>query len=955
MTSKTSLSIIVLPIALFVVFLTTFYNYLLFHSLSELFSIVIAFGIFFFGWNSRYYIKNNYFLFLGIAYLFVGVIDTIHTLSYKGMGVFVGFDTNLPTQLWIASRYLESVSLMTAFLFFKRKLNPNYLFAIFLVIVSLIFGSIFYWKIFPVCFIEGSGLTPFKKISEYIISLVLIFVIILFYKSRSFFNQTSYRLLILSAAFTIVSELAFAFYVSVFGLYNLFGHLFKIISFYLIYKAIIETSFKEPYQLIFKELNESRDKLQENNVILQAKIADHQRAEIELQQHRDHQEELVKERTIDLEKEIMDRKLIEEQLRESEEKLRTLLKNVPDIIYELNQNGEITAVNDNFYSFLGYDLAEIIGQPFSKFIHPEDVDLVVQSFMEAIETHREHTRGLNFRLIAKNGATFWFELNSNMKFDADGNYFQESGIIRNISERKKTEEMLQQSETQYRNFLEGLNDVAFRMSLPDGKFKYISSAAKTVFGYGAEEWLNKPLLIKEIIHPEFIDYFAEKWDDLCNGSVPEVYEYKIIDPDGGERWISQTNTPIYDEENNIVAIEGLCRNITDTKRAEQELKDSEERFRTVATMMQEGIALAGKGMELLWVNKKMCEMSGYTEEEILGGSITMFFDEENLLKISEKLTLVNKGEPLTYELVGKPKNRPPIDVLVSSTPIIKNGKIEYGVSVLTDITHLKQQERLLEQRVSERTKELEKTKAEAELANRLKSEFLANMSHELRTPMHHIRSYAKIGIKRFNTSKERTLECFEVIISSGNRMMALLNDLLDLSRLEAGKKEYNFQENDILNIVTEEIAKINSQYEEKGVSIVVDDTDVSTKINCDSETIGQVIQNLLSNSVKFSEEDKGIIISFDSKNLPPRDLSKSDSVTPAISVSVKDQGFGIPEDELESIFDKFIQSSKTKTGAGGTGLGLSICKEIVEDHHGQIWAENNPEGGATFHFNLPYK
>jgi len=212
-----------------------------------------------------------------------------------------------------------------------------------------------------------------------------------------------------------------------------------------------------------------------------------------------------------------------------------------------------------------------------------------------------------------------------------------------------------------------------------------------------------------------------------------------------------------------------------------------------------------------------------------------------------------------------------------------------------------------------------------------------------------------MGRKRFNTTKDRTLECFEKVTFAGNRMMILLNNLLDLSKLEAGKKEYNYQENDFLEIVNEEVSKIIPQLETKGISVVIDKPNVITTCICDSDVIAQVIQNLLSNSIKFSEDSKKIKISFDSKHLPPGKILTDNSIIPALLVSVRDEGFGIPADELESIFDKFIQSSKTNTGAGGTGLGLSICREIIEGHHGKIWAENNPEGGATFNVMLPYE
>jgi len=261
-------------IVLAVVYLTTFYNFLLFHSIAEIFSVLIAGGIFIFAWNSRDYFKNGFFLFLGIAYLFIGMIDLTHTLAYKGMGVFVGFDADLPTQLWIAARYMESFSLLLGFLFLKRTFHPKVLFSIFLLITLLLFSSIFYWNVFPVCFKEGSGLTVFKITSEYFISLILFLVIFLLYYYRTQFDKNVYMLLVASAALTIIAELAFTFYTSVFGISTLIGHIFKIISFYLIYKAVIETGLKKPYDLLFRNLKQNEEELQKTNLNLNLEIAE---------------------------------------------------------------------------------------------------------------------------------------------------------------------------------------------------------------------------------------------------------------------------------------------------------------------------------------------------------------------------------------------------------------------------------------------------------------------------------------------------------------------------------------------------------------------------------------------------------------------------------------------------------------------------------------------------------
>jgi PAS domain S-box-containing protein len=253
--------VILLGIAvLFGLYLTSLYNYLLFHSLAEIFSIVVACGIFMITWNSRQFLDNNYLLFIGIAFLFVGGLDLIHTLAYTGMGVFQGYKTNLPTQLWIAARYLEGISLFVAPLFFSRKLKPNFLFLGYTVVTTLLLLSIFYWDVFPICFLEGVGLTPFKKVSEYIICLIFLASIALLLRNRREFDKNVLQWVIWSILITIFSELFFTFYTHAYGFSNLLGHFFKIVSFYFIYKAIIETGLTRPYALLLRNLKQSEER-----------------------------------------------------------------------------------------------------------------------------------------------------------------------------------------------------------------------------------------------------------------------------------------------------------------------------------------------------------------------------------------------------------------------------------------------------------------------------------------------------------------------------------------------------------------------------------------------------------------------------------------------------------------------------------------------------------------------
>ncbi len=256
-------------LVLFGLYLTSLYSFLLFHSLVELFSIVVACGIFIIAWNSRRFMDNTFLLFIGIAYLFIGGLDLIHTLGYPGMSVFQGYGTTLSTQLWIATRYLESLSLLIAFFFLSRRMRPNLVFLSYTAIVSLVLVSIFYWNVFPLTFVEGVGLTPFKKVSEYIISLILLGSLVLLLRKRREFDRGVLRLLVAAIIMTIGAELFFTFYISAYGFSNLAGHFLKLISFYLIYKALVETGLTKPYNLLFRNLKQNEEQLEQANIHLQ--------------------------------------------------------------------------------------------------------------------------------------------------------------------------------------------------------------------------------------------------------------------------------------------------------------------------------------------------------------------------------------------------------------------------------------------------------------------------------------------------------------------------------------------------------------------------------------------------------------------------------------------------------------------------------------------------------------
>ncbi|UDM62692.1 hybrid sensor histidine kinase/response regulator [Pseudoalteromonas piscicida] len=361
------------------------------------------------------------------------------------------------------------------------------------------------------------------------------------------------------------------------------------------------------------------------------------------------------------------------------------------------------------------------------------------------------------------------------------------------------------------------------------------------------------------------------------------------------------------------------------------------------------IMLFNRQGHIIEANDACCELFELTEEELQPLSIFELFDEISVSQLRDLMKHVGMLKHFNCELSLPKAGERSIPLMGTFNEIDHHGDMAFAV-IFKNVSKLKEQQEVLEEtkellefEVQARTAQLQKAKEAAEAANLSKSEFLANMSHELRTPMHSILSFARFGLDKLTAPEvpaDKLKKYLSRIETSGERLLVLLNNLLDLSKLDAGRFPFNPSFHNLVNVIQSGIEDVSGTALEKKIKIRFEKPAQGVMTFCDPEQMNQVIRNLLGNALKFSPEGSEVSVLLSCKDQD-------------IHIKIADQGVGIPDDELEQIFAKFVQSSKTDSGAGGTGLGLAICKEFILLHKGQIYAENNPEGGACINVSLP--
>lgn len=509
-----------------------------------------------------------------------------------------------------------------------------------------------------------------------------------------------------------------------------------------------------------------------------------------------------------------------------------------------------------------------------------------------------------------------------------------------LAQQRQQIRALQQAETRARSLLHDATDGMLLLD-QQGQVLDVNPAAAELIGQPRDSLLHLPAgaLVSELHHPDtlhFADHVAQMLGKpfeamlICDQSFMLQVE------------LSLSLCHIADEAPRYLVV---CRNIAARKEREAaliRLKDSlaeqveTQRRQLTALLDASPMAMAYiVDRQFKKVNKAFLELFIREEDDIVDQSTRLIYDsDEHYLRTGRLIyPLLYQGQVTQNTLRLQRGNGTALWVNMYGRAVKPDTPGLGSVWLYQDISTQRSTEEALRQ-----ARDL------AEENSRAKTEFLANMSHELRTPLHAILGFAEMGEARSHGGDgNKIAHYFERIHNSGSRLLSLLNDLLDLAKMEVGKMDYQFGPHDLEQVVREAVEDLRGQAGKHGVSLVMLAAPQAMVAEIDPFRIGQVMRNLLSNAIKFSPKSSRVDIGFSLSHAPDAPLS----------ITVRDHGPGVPPGEQARIFDKFIQSSLTKTGAGGTGLGLAISREIVLAHHGLLSVHNAADGGAIFSLTLP--
>ncbi len=653
-------------------------------------------------------------------------------------------------------------------------------------------------------------------------------------------------------------------------------------------------------------------------------------------------ESRIKQRTVLLEDEIKERALVEDSLRVSQKKLKKMIDIAPIGIARITDQYIIQEANPKFQSIFEYESHELEGKSFIQ-LYPEKQRAIYERLHKMfLENGTDSTGERPF--ISKNDKQITAYINllsTNNEKDKIETYV----FIYDITEQRRVE-------TNAKKLKLGIEKSFDAFVITDlfGSVEYVNEAFERITGYQSEEILGKNIRILKsgLQTPEF---YKHMWDEILSGMS---WQGTLINKkkNGDFYYEEMTIVPVFNDLNITTNFVAIKRDITSVKKNQEETIKSETKYRQIFENATEGIIMLNYE-NILFANPAFEYLTGYTNFQVSNRKfIDMIFDadKETVFKLTHSKDKAFLHKRHDVRLIDSNNNIKWVNI--NANKVNWDNKIMV-LLFISNITARKKAEEALEEersyladRVIERTEELSALNAELSKAVRAKDEFLANMSHELRTPLNAILGLSEILQYQLQTSiSEKQIKSFKTIHESGQHLLSLINDILDLSKIEAGKLDI-IQENVAIDpIAVSSLRFVTEAAKKKDIKIDYTPVTSSLMVWADTRRLRQILINLLSNAVKFTPHGKEIGLRITA----PEDLE-------SVFFEVWDRGIGISERDMKSLFKPFVQlDSALSREYEGSGLGLALVSKLVELHGGSIEVKSTVGEGSSFKVALPAK
>jgi len=642
---------------------------------------------------------------------------------------------------------------------------------------------------------------------------------------------------------------------------------------------------------------------------------------------------------------LAERKQAEKVLHESETRHRFLFEHnpMPMLIYE-RSTLQMLAVNEAFIRHYGYSYEEVLVLHLPD-LYPDDEKKKIAALIPQLHGHANvgewHHRKRDGSFI------------TNLVFSHDlvhQGRIARVAVLTDITEREQAEEALRRSEEQFRLIMENLADLVAVLDL-DGRRLYNSPSYQGILGNPDKLRGSSSF---EQIHPEDRAWVQQAFQETVRTGVGRRMEYRMMDQHGRIRHIESQGSVIRDAQGRVSQVVVVSRDVTERREAERARLESEQKYRELVMLANSIILRWSRDGRIIFLNEFGQRFFGYAADEICGRHVVGTIVPASESSGRSLPTLMDEicENPAAFEQnVNENMRRNGEHVWIAWTNrVVKDarGEVAEILSIGTDITARKQVEEelratqaSLEERVFLRTTELAAAKEHAELADRLKSAFLATMSHELRTPLNSIIGFTGIILQGLAgpLNAEQTKQ-LEMVRNSARHLLALINDVLDISKIEAGQIEIAPAPFDLREAIEKVMNLVAPLAEKRQLQLIVQIAPGVAQITSDRRRVEQILLNLLSNAIKFAERGSVTLA--------------AENVAGTIRISVTDTGIGIKSEDLNKLFQPFRQLDTGLTRQHeGTGLGLAICKRLVERLGGTISVTSQWGAGSTFHFTLP--